>query len=340
MSPTATPATAWLDGARFAATLAVLVIHVVAPPLFQFGGSFPLRFNFFNLADSICRFAVPFFLMITGALLLGKDTPILVFLQRRYTRILIPFAFWSVVYAAWSHLRRDAATSPDFLPYLARALTDGAAYHLWYIYLLSGLYLVIPILARWVSQPGTDLLRYYLIVWAIGLLVGGTGIRVNANFDLTVFSGYAGYLVLGHVLATARIPLSNRLVVLLFVGAVVVTFAAVWLGSVSRGRLHGEPYGDLTPNVAIASAALFLLFRRHFQVSHVWLGRIQTLNRASFGVYLIHLLILDLLSLIGLDGNTFHPLFGVPVTVLACYLISTTAILILSRLPLLGRVVQ
>jgi surface polysaccharide O-acyltransferase-like enzyme len=332
MSPTPSPATAWLDGARLFATLAVIVIHVVAPPLFQFSGSSPLRFNFFNLVDSICRFAVPFFLMITGALLLGKDTPILVFLKKRYARILVPFAFWSVVYAVWYYLRRDAPASPDFLPYLARALTDGAAYHLWYIYLLAGLYLVIPILARWVSQPGTDLLRYYLSIWAIGLFFGATGIRFNENFDLTVFSGYVGYLVLGHVLATARIPLSTRLVALLFVGAVVVTFAAVWLGSLSRGRFHGEPYGDLTPNVAIASAALFLLFRRHFQVSQLWLGRIKTLNRVSFGVYLIHLLTLDMLSL--------HPLLGVPVSVLACYLLSATAILVLSRLPLLGRVVQ
>lgn len=339
MKPT-TPPTAWLDGARFIATLAVIVIHVAAPPLYQYNGTSTLRFNFFNLIDSCCRFAVPFFLMITGALLLGRDTPLLDFLRKRFARILVPFAFWSLTYAGWYYLTRDAATHPHFLPYLARALTEGAAYHLWYLYLLAGLYLVIPILAAGLRQAGPDLIRYYLIVWSIGLVLGATGIRLNANLDFTLFSGYVGYLILGHVVATRHLGLGTPWVVLLFAGAVATTFAGTWLASGALNRFQEDFYGYLTPNVAIASAALFLLFRRHFLVSPEWLRRLQAINRVSFGVFLVHLLVLDLLDRVGVNANALHPALGLPLTVAACYLLSAAAVLVLARVPLLDRLIH
>jgi surface polysaccharide O-acyltransferase-like enzyme len=91
--------TAWLDFVRWIATIAVITIHVAAPYLYKYGSIPMLNWNFYNFIDSLTRFAVPFFVMLSGALLLNRNDSLKDFLFKRFSRVLIPFLFWSIIYS-------------------------------------------------------------------------------------------------------------------------------------------------------------------------------------------------------------------------------------------------
>ena len=121
----------WLDAVRWLATIAVITIHVVAPYLYQYGQISIVNWNIYNVIDSLSRFAVPFFVMLSGALLLNRTISLVDFLKKRFLRILIPFLFWSLIYSTYHflksgvlvrltinrHKKKYKITSVDYLPF-------------------------------------------------------------------------------------------------------------------------------------------------------------------------------------------------------------------------------
>src|SRR5665647_855009 len=135
----------WLDNLRVIATIGVIFIHVSSDYAPSSGTVSAYNFWVGNLFDSASRFSVPIFVMISGALLLPKDYGISIFLKKRMTRLLLPFLFWSMFYIAHSiHYEIQQGNKMGVME-LARFVfvqfRDGSSLHLWYIYMINGLYL-------------------------------------------------------------------------------------------------------------------------------------------------------------------------------------------------------
>ncbi|MBS1524844.1 MAG: acyltransferase family protein, partial [Bacteroidetes bacterium] len=145
----------WINNLRVIALFAVIVLHTASLPLMEYkqaGTTGWLAADFYN---ALTRFAVPVFVMITGALLLPREYELGDFLKRRLTRIVWPFLFWSLVYVGYSWYNEDIVFTGDMSKNIAIVLHQlkyGAFYHLWYVYMLIGLYLIIPILGRFVRN--------------------------------------------------------------------------------------------------------------------------------------------------------------------------------------------
>src|SRR5690606_41105753 len=74
--------------------------------------------------------------------------------------------------------------------------------HLWYLYMIIGLYLAIPYLRKIFNQASTREIEIFIILWFISMIVMNKFYYpVVPKFDLTFFSGYLGYLVLGYYLS-------------------------------------------------------------------------------------------------------------------------------------------
>src|ERR1700712_776037 len=94
---------------RLIALFAVIVLHASAPLLSRYA-EVPMGDWFAaNVYNSLVRFAVPVFVMITGALLLYREYELGDFLKRRLTRVIYPFLFWSLVYIAYAWYNEDIA---------------------------------------------------------------------------------------------------------------------------------------------------------------------------------------------------------------------------------------
>ena len=85
----------WLDSLRAIAILAVIVIHVSSPVVNRAYGSNMTYWWIGHVFDSAVRFAVPLFLMISGAMLLTKEYNLREFYKKRVVRVLLPFPFYN-----------------------------------------------------------------------------------------------------------------------------------------------------------------------------------------------------------------------------------------------------
>lgn len=289
------------------------------------------QFNVANIYDSLGRFAVSCFFMISGALLLSPEHRFR--LRKQTLRVLIPLITWSAIYTAFNAYF-DMSDLPvvsgsnhhreDPLQALRAFLMGPLAYHLWFVYILVGVYLVIPLLRPLTALPEerrTKLLRYAIGLWLVfsvvlpfvhhfwpGVLKPYTG--AYPDFP----SGYLGVFLLGFYLHHREIRIRP---VVAAVGALIgagATCLLVYREQVLRdGSFYG--YSNLTPNIVLFAASVFLLAKmlanrpgRHF----AFFSRCSAL---SFRVYLLHVLVLHYLRSISPIKSWYmaDPLVSIPV---------------------------
>jgi len=211
----------WLDWMRVIACLMVMTVHCTEP--YYLGGQGSRIITeadawWVSFFDSFVRACVPLFVIASSYLLFPLKYDTKTFFKKRALRVLIPFAVWSIVYALiWGE---PVQNFKDLLLNF-----NYAAGHMWFIYMLVGLYLIMPLLSPWAEKVEKKELRVYLAIWVFTLLIPGirslvagpdvptiygpTGIPNPAKYPLWgeaswntyglfyYISGFVGYLLLG-----------------------------------------------------------------------------------------------------------------------------------------------
>ena len=246
LNPTQKTHIVWLDVVRLVAMFTVVCCHSADP------------FNFYpgeppaNIAEikwwgavygSLLRPCVPLFVMITGALLLPVKGEVAPFYRKRIGRVFWPFLIWSVIYNLFPWITGLLGVAPevilDFFPYsgeevMRQSLDVSLGYiaqmpfnfslldvHMWYIYLLIGLYLYMPVFSAWVEKASRKAQRWFLVAWGVTLFVPyyrefvGPYIWGSCSWNefymLYMFAGFNGYLLLGHYLRHTEWSLAKTL---------------------------------------------------------------------------------------------------------------------------------
>ena len=210
----------WIDWMRVVACFLVILTHSCEP--FYLGGEGSLILTkadaiWVSVLNVIPRACVALFVVASSYLQFPLHYPTGEFFRRRAVRILIPFAVWSVVYAlVWGE---PVQNFKDLLLNF-----NYAAGHMWFVYMLVGVYLVMPLLSPWAEKVGKRELLVYLGIWLFTTIIpfirqwaggpapvlyGPSGIPNPAKYPLWgeaswntygVFyylSGFVGYLLLG-----------------------------------------------------------------------------------------------------------------------------------------------
>ena len=338
-----------LDHLRVLATFAVVLLHTGAIVVVTWRDSAPelvSAFNVGNAADSLGRFAVNCFFMTSGALLLD---PVRRFVLRpQFLRVALPTLTWIVIYAvANAMLRRDelrgvngTLNDPAELGFtdLVRALVGGpAVYHLWFVYILLGIYLTVPLLRALSDRPEPQrrqLLTWFLVLWLIADLLPRWGAWLLGERFPSIYvspfaalpTGYIGLFVLGFVLSHYRDRLRVPPLAWLALAAVGLTwtFVAVW-----HAARDGDPnvfaaYDNLKPPVLMYSVGIFAFFAtRSWGPGPVW-PLVKRLSELSFRIYLLHALVLHTLRYTTDLGPLVEdrPVVGLPVIYVATVVIS------------------
>jgi surface polysaccharide O-acyltransferase-like enzyme len=326
----------WANSLRVLATISVIFLHVAANYLVGEYKITSLVWIIADIYDSSVRFAVPVFIMLTGALLLHKDYSLREFFTKRLTRVFIPFVFWSLIYIAYNVYYTKFTQPEDLIFYIYSQLRDGSCFHLWYVYMILGLYLIIPVLRLWIKNGTEKDIRYFLVVWIVVLLLFQPLLRkFRPNVDFTYFSGYIGYLVLGYYLSIIKFK-NIRIISLLFIAiGVSITMLGTYYLSKSSGSLQEYFYGYLTPNVLIASTGVFLLFKSIQQPkANLFTKAIQFIDRYCYGIYLVHIFVIMILNKFGITPDFINPILGIPVFTFICFFISFGLIFLVNKLYL------
>lgn len=339
-----TPAIDWISNLRVLALFSVIMLHASSPLLDSFGKTNLEDWFAADLYNALSRYAVPIFVMITGALLLPRDYELGDFLKRRFSRVLWPFLIWSLVYVAYSWYNEELPMKGDFWGNVLLALQqlrNGAYYHLWYVYMLVGLYLIIPVISKFVRNSTEKEIRYFLVVWFIVIAFSQPYLSgVWPQFDVRYFGGYIGYLVLGYYLASLPLPdKSNKTVLVIFY---FLCLAGVVLGtyfiSDATKKISVLMYEPLGPFIILYSAGIFLLARIiYFRIPPSLVKLRDLAGNLSLGMYLCHALFLSRLEDWGISYKLWTPFISIPLTTICCFTLSFILIFILSKIPGIGK---
>ena len=211
----------WLDWLRVSACFMVMLVHSTEP--FYLGGDGSLIASrtdalWAAFFDSLVRSCVPLFVIASSYLQFPLHYSTGEFFRRRAVRILIPFVIWSVFYAFW--WGEPVSNLKDLLLNF-----NYAAGHLWFVYMLIGLYIIMPLLSPWAEKVSRKELTAYIGLWLLTTTIpflrdwlasrplavtyGPTGIPRQALYPLWgeaswnsygtfyYISGLVGYLLLG-----------------------------------------------------------------------------------------------------------------------------------------------
>jgi surface polysaccharide O-acyltransferase-like enzyme len=345
----------YADYLRVLATLAVIFLHSAGDLLYHFklNDMDLTRWWTGNIYDSVVRWCVPVFVMLSGALLLYPTKPesIPTFLRKRLLRVAIPFVFWAFVYAIYTFRAQTLQFQMPYLPdVFEKVFFQDAYFHLWFVPMIMGLYLLTPVFRVFVRHATRFEIEYFLIFW---FYVSTIQIYFP-HFIIIKYIGwlaYIGYLVLGDYLH--RFPISAKNTTLIYrLGwlSLIITIWGTWQTSAHFGYFSDSLYLYLSPNVIFMAVALFLWAKNYDWVSFSnrnlrVAAAVKWFSGISFGVYLVHVLLMDILKNgycmnIIINGETFlgrpiTPIMGVWIYFFITVFLSTIIIFLLKKIPYL-----
>jgi surface polysaccharide O-acyltransferase-like enzyme len=336
----------WVDKAKVMATFGVVVTHVSAATLFGVRDVHSLGWWAANIYDPLARFAVPFFVMISGTLLLdpAKNEPFRVFYKKRASRILPPLVFWSLFFIGWTALGEWLGGKPVPYSYLIKRVVSGSPYyHLWYLYMIPSLYLLTPYLRKALKAlDDREVQNLCLLLF----FVASAGYAFNhfsvggRDLFITWFLYYLPYFIWGHLVGYRQLKEpGGKTIVFRFALFVGLTALGCYVLTVQTNLKSGLFfYTNLSPTVILLSVSLYFWFKKSNDpiIPPQWL---QGLAGMSLGIYLIHPFYLDLLKYYRMESKNFFPWISIPVLSVFIFLISGLTTYLISRIPILKRVV-
>lgn len=252
------PREIWIDWLRVIACFMVFVVHSTEP--FYLGGEGSLILTegdafWSSFFDTFVRSCVPLFIIASSYLQFPIHYSTGEFFKRRALRILVPFAIWTVVYACvWGE---PAENFKNLL--LNFNYSSG---HLWFVYMLIGVYLLMPLLSPWAEKVGKKELQAYLGIWLFTTLIplfrdwfsgfsttviyGPSGLPRQALFPLWgeaswnaygtfyYMSGFIGYLLLGLYFRRFVGELSWKKTLAISIPCYLAGFAVAFIGFLGR----------------------------------------------------------------------------------------------------------
>jgi surface polysaccharide O-acyltransferase-like enzyme len=331
----------YINYVRAIAACAVVQMHTNGAYLFTFDPAAPTD-PLFVTADifySLLRWATPFFIMISGAMLIrpaSKETT-REFLLKRLRRVVAPFALWGMVYLLYPFRFDFVNGTPIDWSRMAQAfLYEDIYFHLWFIPMIVGMYLLTPVLRVFTRTATRKELEYLLVV----IFVSNAGHHFFPNLlVIKHFSwlGYLGYYLLGYYLNTYNIDKQVvKKIYLLGLSLPVLNAFGTWWLSVQKGAYNEILFVYASPTVLFTTMALFLFLQNQdwdafaLRRPRIHLA-VMYLANLSFGVYFAHPLILDALKNGYFFGLFVSPqdFFGLQLhPAIAGILVSTIAILL------------
>jgi surface polysaccharide O-acyltransferase-like enzyme len=337
------------DAIRAFSIIAIVFLHVSSPIVQDFSAYSLNWWWIANVVYSSARPSIALFVMISGLLLLSpkKDERIGVFFRKRFFRIVVPFLAWGAVYFFWK--THGLVSFSSLIHLLKEFITGPVYYHLWFIYTITGIYLAVPVFRVYVKHASRSNQAYLLTLWFIGTAIYPL-IRHFAGFSIgipiMVAGGFLGAFLLGYFLRDYQAGKRSALyLVPCMLASLAFTAVSTYYLSLGNGAKYDGTFEDfLSPNVIAAAVCLFLLMR---DFSFEGLGKrfpvvyslITMISSASFSIYLMHILVLEIvkghLPWFSMDACTFHPIIGIPLTAGVTLALCMIVVIIFRKIPLL-----
>ena len=178
----------WIEILRVMATIAVIFLHISMTIISNYTleeANGITNYIILDVSQLICRWAVPCFIMITGALLLDQNKKVdLVKIKKYVLRMLIVLMTFGVFYAFLELFFENRIINIKMIFQSILNTLQGKTWaHMWYIYMLIGLYIITPVLKIVIQKLDYNKLKLIILVLIIGTTIIPT---INNLFDLNI----------------------------------------------------------------------------------------------------------------------------------------------------------
>ena len=295
-----------------------------------------------KLVPWLMMWAVPCFVMVSGVLLLDEKRSITIpkLLFRYVLRMVLVLLLFTALYFlldAW--MNGDSLKFSDITTIFKKFTEDGSWAHLWYLYLLVGLYLLLPAYRLIAKNAGRDVLIYLGVICLIFLSLVPTLERMTdfeTGFYICTSSIFPVYFFMGYMINKGQLKLgvTAGIIITAAGAAAIVILSRMDFGDkqASVEKLLGN-YAFLP--VVILSVGAFVLLKGNGGVLRPGMAKVwEFLDRYSFGIYLTHLIFLRFLIKV-VKWNPFS--FGsfwmlIPVAILV-FMASLLVSILLKMIP-------
>ncbi len=370
-TPTSTIAhIGWADALRIVACFLVVLSHCCDPYIAAFDGSG----NFVTAVGvgSLMRCCVPLFAMISGLLLFPVNMDMGAFYRKRLKRVVIPCIVWSLALPLLYYCYFAAGavtTNPSIVNVVgmntftwdatvAKLFTFPFNFNydttpLWYVYMLIGLYLFMPIINPWLTQAKKKDLKIFLGIWIFTMILpyvqmfapqlgyagnyGNMGILGVCDWNpygmFYNFAGFMGYMVLAYYLVKFPLTWSWGKTLAIIIPMFLVGYAITFLGYLETQNIYPGDYSKLEIlwyfsgiNVFLMTYAVFVLFSRLNIQTRPWMTKLAGL---TFGIYLCHFFFLQctydfyhgVLGMINQPAGLVIPLMAVSAFIFTAFIV-------------------
>lgn len=356
---------AYGDMVRILGTIAVVTGHVCDMKL----GDNVLsgKWWFVNLLDSASRFAVPAYIMLSGALLLDpeREQSPAGFYSRRLARIGIPLVFWSAFFM-WFSVYYTGWVNPPWKVWLN--LLAGRPYtHMHFIFRITALYALTPMIRVFLKHaPRTMVIAAVAVLLALGMADSVRNAFTATDLSAFInFYPFLGFYLGGYLLRDVQISSRQAIAAgLTTIGCILaLALGTGWLVSQYKFQWYPSPsmllYDFLSPvRVVMAFAAwLFLthVFRNPWPRSPQGQDAVRWLASATLGLYLIHPMFREMIlfpphfqhgywmhriwqGLHLAAGQGRSPWIAIPMEVASVYVLALLSTAILMKIPYVRRI--
>lgn len=326
----------YYDNLRAVACFLVILTHSAMPALNPSFGIYMVMFSLIASPSS------ELFVSISSGLLAPTKLSMKRFYIKRFSKLLWPFLFWSVFMVFYRYFNNeiDINEAIERIIFFPIKPTEGVY---WFVYAICGLYLINPIISPWLQKTTKRELQFVLGLWVLTLLLpylniitGKEVYKINGNyyFILTYVGGFVGYMLLGVYFKMFPIFIKSKLKLLLVISTLIFlgTVPIIWSYLFDKSVLD-IVYNNLSLTSALYVSAIYIFFK-NFTFSNFinkWFSIIATY---SFGIYLIHILIVREFVWKLLENNRLpHPLIETPFIALASLFICLAIVKLISYLP-------
>lgn len=303
------------------------------------------------ILNAVTRFAVPVFLMISGALLLCRK----ISLEKAIKKALIAgvaLFMWSFLYVIIRKiLWNDGDVIHDTVMLLFKRGPSG---HLWYGYLLVWIYLFFPILNS-LYEALSEKMRLYFVL--LGLIVPSLldavinyfsldGQILQNSFFIYIHLGYISIMFLGRMIYENRKRWSAIFGIISTIVGLCITVMLTFGISKRMGASTHTFFDELEiSNVLYAFGIMLLVCKLDWKGDNTIIKRcIVKISELAMGIYFAHVLVMWFIgNTISLYGNTFNIENSVPECLLfVCIIFIGTIVMIapLANIPYFKKLVK
>lgn len=336
----------WMDLLRVGATCAVVMLHTVTCCLDRTDmRNFVSQQKIFLICKDLLSWGVPVFLILSGYIFLNpsKQVSLKIMITKYCKRIVLALFVFGVPYACLEQIAIARTFHLKMIPSSFLMVIQGKSWsHLWYLYLIVGLYIVTPLLKKTLSM----IPKWSVVVVMIAILMGSSvGIYINMVLGTTRLPTipsdmiYLFYYLYGYLLVTksqeneeksTSVKWEGILLLLLFIGII--------YSRLSDGYTIEMPYNYPTTIIMSLLIVRFVQAKENCwqQMNH----QLRRLSAISFTVYLIHPVFLNIFyKFFHFTPLSFHCFLSLPFFWSLTLCLSILGALILEKTPFLKKFV-